>query len=407
MGGHPAVWTSRFASLFLGTGHRVAILSHGNFTETQLGGIPVIKHFTRTAWHSDDRTDPLVNWDKYFKNNGRMVEDMERLQKGIHLTPDNRFADPHVPLEPEDLLIFTTITEYQMAGLTTWYRGLEKDRRPTLICSLMAPSGYVLDGGSDAGRIYAWDTARFYKLAFRNVEPDGDKVHFIALGRAHAAQYSYLAGKPVPPYPALNTAIQPDGTLRDKPGKNVLLYAGASTPTKGAHHLPDILDILCPRHSDWQFTVQTGNGVATKDSVALHERLQVADQRYNNFTYIDHRLNDTAYCQMFNDSDLVLVPYDPDYYYNQSSGLVWEAIATANKLVVPENCCLEWEARSQNAGFETFDSFTPTSIADAVTRALGPAVADRAQRLAKAKRFKAENHFDALKKQLFSMWKTG
>ena len=404
MGGHPAVWTSRFAHLFRARGIRAAIFAFANFPESHIDGIPVVRQFTRTGWHSDDQDDLLRNWDKYFKGNSRMAEDMSRLAQGVHVTPDIQFTPPGRPLEPEDVIVFTTITQYQLAGLISWYRGLAKDRRPTLICSLMAPSGYVVGPGTGEATLHSFDTARFYKVAFRSVEDDMDKVHFIALGHAHAAQYSYLYGKPVPTYPTLNTAIQPDAPLREEPNRRALLYAGAATPAKGAHHLPEILDRLCPRFTDWRFTVQAGNGLDTPDSIRIHGQLQEAARQYPNFDYIDRRLDDADYCAMFNESELVLVPYDPAYYYNQSSGVVWEAVATANTLVVPADCCLEQEVRSLKAAHVAFGEFTAASIADAVARAINTPPSSRRERLVLARRFKAENHPDALARQIFALW---
>jgi glycosyltransferase involved in cell wall biosynthesis len=404
MGGHPSVWAAHFASVFREQGIDVTIYSHGHFEPKELGGVPVVRQFTRTAWHDDDTTDILKNWDNYFVNNRRMTEDMTRLSQGIHLTDDGNFAAPAAPMTSDDVVVFTTIIEQQLAGVISWFYKLDPRQRPTVLCYLMGPSGCVLDPASGEASIYSLDTARFYKLAFREVDSKPDRFHFFALGQSHAAQYSYLRGKPVPTYPALNTAIQPDRSLRPAPVKNLLLYAGASTPRKGAPLLPEIVDALAPRYPDWQMLAQLGDDVMTRQGLELHERLAERHKAFENFSYVPRVLNAENYCRLFNAAEIVLIPYDPAGYFNFSSGIVWEAVATANILVVPANCWLEHEARRLGAAFVTFGTHDASSIAEAVSKAIARAPKDRQQRIEAALAFKNENRPEGLIEQISAHW---
>jgi glycosyltransferase involved in cell wall biosynthesis len=404
MGGHPSVWAAHFATVFRERGIDAAIYSHGHFEEKTLGGVPVVRQFTRTAWYEDDTSDILKNWDNYFVNNRRMTEDMMRLSQGIHLTEDGRFAAPATAMTADDIVVFTTIIEQQLAGVINWFYKLDPSQRPTVLCYLMGPSGCVLDPTSGEASVYSLDTARFYKLAFREVDMRPDRFHFFALGQSHAAQYSYLRGKPVPTYPALNTAIQPDHTPRPAAVRNLLLYAGASSTRKGAPLLPEIVDTLAPRHPDWQMLAQVGDGVMTKQGLELHERLAERHKAYENFSYVPRVLDGEKYCRLFNAAEIVLIPYDPAGYFNYSSGIVWEAVATANILVVPANCWLEHEARRLGAAFVTFASHDAATIAEAVGKAITAPPKSREERIEAALAFKQANRPESLAGQIFEHW---
>lgn len=404
MGGHPAVWAAHFASVFRDRGVDTTIYSHSHFEPETLGGVPVVRQFTRTAWYEDDTSDILKNWDNYFVNNRHMTEDMMRLSHGIHIAPDDNFAAPATPMTSDDIVIFTTIIEQQLAGVINWFYKLPPARRPTVLCYLMGPSGCVIDPVSGEASLHSLDTARFYKLAFREVDMKPDRFHFFALGESHAAQYSHLRGKPVPVYPELNTAIQPDRELRATPVRNLLLYAGASTPRKGAPLLPEIVDTLAPRHPDWQMLAQVGDGAPTQQGLDLRGALTERHKTFGNFTYVPRLLDGADYCWIFNVAEVVLIPYDPVSYFNCSSGIVWEAVATANTLVIPANCWLEHEATRLGASFVTFDSHDAATIAEAVSKAIESPPKSRAERIKAAQAFKERNRPEGLGEQIFTLW---
>ena len=407
MGGHLAIWDAHFASLFAARGFEPVIYAHGHFPHQTLEGFPVVRQFTMTSWHEDNQEDILKNWDNYFVRNRRMLEDMTRLSQGIYLAEGKGFAGPapdHQPVGPDDVVIFPTILEYQLTGAIKWLLNIEKGKRPTVFFYLMGPSGSVLDPESGAATIYSLDTARFYKLAFREMDAAGERAYFFGCGSSHAAQYSYLREKPVEAYPVLGTAIQPSVPPREDTSKRVLLYAGTPTPRKGAHLLPDIIGSVAPQHRDWHFTVQMGNGAHTRESVTLHNTLTVLAPEHENVSYLARILSTTNYCRQFNDSEIVVAPYDPEVYFNTSSGIVWEAIATANILVVPANCWLAREAERLGAAYVCFDSFTAEAVSTAVSKAISDPPLPREARIAAAMKFKQQNRTEILTQQIFDRW---
>ena len=107
---------------------------------------------------------------------------------------------------------------------------------------------------------------------------------------------------------------------------------------------------------------------------------------------------------MFNEAEAVLIPYDRARYYNQSSGIVWEAVATANTLIIPADCWLEREAARLGAGYVTFESHTAEAAAQAVAVAIDSPPKSRQERIAVAKAFKKANRPERLKEQIFSHW---
>ncbi|WP_262692308.1 glycosyltransferase family protein [Kordiimonas aestuarii] len=402
--GHHARWDACFAALFTEKGYKTTIFSHGNFQDATLDGVPVVRHFTKTSWHTDSRRDLLKNWDKYFDMNRVMFEELARLFVGSHLTADNLHGGPGDRIEPDDILIFPTILQYQLTGVVRWFCALPEAERPTVICYLMGPSGCLVDTARQKIQIDSFDTARFYKLAFRELESEPAGMHFFACGSDHAEQYSYLRGKPVPTYPILATAVQPYAPLREQPARQVLLHAGAPRNEKGSFFLQDIAAGLCSRHEDWTFVVQVGWPQDDVSAEPAHGALSALDRVHENFSYSSRLQETDPYCALFNDSEIVLVPYHAGVYFNRSSGIVWEAIATANILVVPENCWLAREAARLGAAYVTFGEFSARAMLEAVTCAIEDPPMNRKERLRLARAFKAENRPEKLASQIFECW---
>jgi len=400
--GHHARWDEEFARLFSGLGHDVHILSHGNFRETELAGVPVHQHFTKTRWHEDNRTNLLRNWDLFFDTNRTIFSEMQQLSK-----KNKRRKFPAT--RSGDLVVFPTILQFQLSGVIDWFSSLEKKARPTVLCYLMGPSGCMKNGQGDGFLVDSFDTARFYRVAFRAAAQAAEKgkqsLHFFACGEMQAQQYSFLRSQKVDSYPLLNSAIQPDQTLRTKETKTVLLYVGDPRDQKGARLLPSIISEICPLHSDWRFIVQLGvSGVKSNGLEKLRMALAQLEDRFENFELIFERLPNERYQELFNESEIVVTPYNADYYRNHSSGIVWEGLATANTLVVPDNSWLSLETKRLNAAYVKFDKFTTKSVVEAISIAIKTPPKLRTEKIDVAIAFKAQNHPRLLKGQIANVW---
>ena len=394
--GHHAQWDGVFAKLYQRLGYTVKIFSHMSFAASQLDDIPVIRHFHKTAWHENNTADLTHNWDRYFELNATIHGELIKLTKGD-------YAGSGPKMTRDDIVVFPTIVQFQIAGIVKWFNGLKEDQRPTVLCYLVGPSGCTVDLKAGKAKIQQFDTARFYKLGFREAKMGAPGIHFFACGEVHSEQYSFLAGQKIEALPLVNAAVGADKQLRDEQTKTALLYAGGLRVDKGAGRLPGLIQGLCTLHSDWAFIVQVGIADLEQVPKPFYVAMSQLVSRFANFHFIAKRLSDDAYHDLFTECEIVVTPYNPAAYANQTSGILWEGIANACTLVVPGNCWLEEEAFRQGMGCVTFVRNKVPEMVAAVSQAITNPPMSRGERIKAALKFKAKNTGAQLEKQILSV----
>ena len=391
--GHHAHWATLFTTMFEELGHATALVGSVRLNVNSIEGIAVTRYFTQPVWHADNQTDILKNWDWYFKFNGLLERELENLFEGKSAVFTNG-------LSSADIVVFPTVIEFHLTGIVNWLKKLPEERRPLVFCYLMGPSGSVYNKRNERFEIYSLDTSRFYKLAFREARSLSDNIRFFALGDIHADQYSFLYEADVPSYPVIADGVQHDGEVRQSFERRVVLYCGEARSAKGARFLPELVELCCAEFPEWVFTVHLGVENPDKIDKSYMDSMSTLDKKFENFNLILGLLHTVEYCDLLGNSEIMVVPYNRSRYFNQSSGILWEAIATANTLVLPQGCWLMWEAISQGADFVAFDGFDAESVFDALVRAIQEPGKSRSEKISVAQQFREQNRLEILKRQI-------
>ncbi|PCI63437.1 MAG: hypothetical protein COB37_04885 [Kordiimonadales bacterium] len=395
--GHHAQWVAEFVHLFQNQDIEVKIFGNAIFPADTLAGLPVIKYFTGTTWHSDDKEDLLKNWDTFFGFNGHIFRELRKIS-----APGAGSA--HAVFTPDDIVIFPSLVEFHLTGIVKWFNTLGAENRPTVLCNLMGPSGCTFDAARETYSVYSVDTARFYKLAFRDAEKGPKGLHFFGCGEVHSEQYSFLRGQKVEPQPLLNTALQVNSAPRAEQAKEALLFVGQGRAAKGAGFVAQMVDMCCSMFPDWNFTVQMSFNNIEKANQQYLNKLRALAKKFKNFRLIFDHVTSEQYCDLFNQSEIVVMPYLREKYFNHSSGIVWESISTANTLIVPEDTWLDLEAKRQGAAYVSFKDATAESIVAAIKEAIENPAMERADKIEAAWNFKQKNTQEKLKEQVFAAW---
>ena len=393
--GHFHVWARQFVSVSRDIGAHPTVITNKRFEETSVLDAPVVAHFTRASWHMNNETDLLANWDYFHYFNNLVLQDMRSLFSFM--------KEKDQSINGKDILIFPALAEHHLYGVIKFLTSLPEDKRPQVLCFLMAPSGCFFEPVKRKFLIHARDTARFYKLAFREAKNYGNRIQFFALGEAETQGYQWLRENTVSSYPLLHPVIQQDIELRDEPCRTVLLYCGDYRMSKGCHLMPQIAQDCCRNYPDWQFRIHLGIPPDSEMDADYWQRMQAVSDQYRNFELIMGVLDDKAYSSLFLESEIAVAAYHKKHYYNLSSGVVWEAIATANTLVVPKDTWLEREAGREDAAYVCFHEQTEESVFGAIKEAIEGSLALRQRKLAIARAFREKNNMARLEKLLQSI----
>ena len=81
-------------------------------------------------------------------------------------------------------------------------------------------------------------------------------------------------------------------------------------------------------------------------------------------------LDEAAYFEKIQNTDIILLPYHPIRYKYLTSGVFAEAVALGKVVVVPDSSLMADHIKNKQGAGKLFKSFDPQSIADAVLEAI-------------------------------------
>jgi hypothetical protein len=382
--GHHLAYDLAIAQEAIARGEPAAIIAHRRFAPATIGGVRIVPHFTETTY-AVRHTDPVTGrLDDYRVLNDLLGEELAAL--------------PRHDFRPSDCVLVPTTTENHLAGYLGWMKGFDPREAPLFVVHLMFPSGVAVAPG---GRSVVEDPLRalFYRLADRVGQEPGPPVHLYASGGQHAAEFSALLGRPVPPHPV---------PIRPEPGApapaRALLFAGDARIDKGVALLPELMPRLAAAHADWRFAAHVNAASSWGEARAAAEALPAVAAAAANIELTTGRLAPEAYAGLLRGARIALFPYDPALSRRKSSGVLWEAISLGLPVVVPEGTWLEHEARHWGAGHVAYRSHGVAAIAEAFAEAL-PGIATLQARSAEAgERYRAANGAAALVDQVAALW---
>ncbi|MCB1342349.1 MAG: hypothetical protein KDK24_15035 [Pseudooceanicola sp.] len=385
--GHHGLYDRVIGGEAVRRGMEALVIGHRRFGEDRIGDLTVHPLLETTSYRAFSKDPVFAAYDDVEMGNRAIFSELMAL-------PRDFFGRG-------DACLVHTCSHITVMGLVTWIDALPAARRPDLTIFLMLPSGVGFDGEGALDMVDP-PIALAYREAFRRAKASEAAITFLATGHQHAREFSALAGWEISSHPLLSAFDECRSEAAVIP-EQVLLFAGDAKMNKGLGLLPEVIERVCPAFPGHRFVIHANPGAAWGEALKVIARLQALAGEHANLDLRLASLDAQAYADLLTASAVVLLPYDPAEYRRKSSGVVWEAIASASALVVPEATWLAAECAHWEAGFATFRGNDGASAAEALTGLLqGPSLRPRAE--AAARRFAAANGVKALVDVLADRW---
>lgn len=279
---------------------------------------------------------------------------------------------------------FPSVHWNQIYGIACWLATLPKDRRPPVSMLLGHAAGVAIDGDQ---HVIDKGIAPYYRLGYnrlRNLQYP--RLTVAAYGAKLAEEHRFLAGMDIVQHP-LHFAGEDVVLLPRRPpdGRLKLLYAGDARGNKGFHLLPEILSGIVSATNHIDITVQISGYVSLLGLNSVADRIDVLARKIDRIKLVTGYQDRAAYLEMFNDADIVLLPYQAEAYRSLTSGVLTEALFLGRPLVTPNESFLADQVRQLGDCGTFFDRHEPDSIV-AATLALAANFPIYAERACKASR---------------------
>jgi hypothetical protein len=198
-------------------------------------------------------------------------------------------------------------------------------------------------------------------------------VRFYSDTHALCRQYEALSGGlPVRPLPIPHALSEvPAHTGPRTPGPVCATYLGNARTEKGFHHLPDAIDALRASYTKTgrlRFVLQANANLSLEDAVISMARRRLARYASNQVKLLPHPLTITEFQARLVESDVILLPYNPECYRRRSSGILVQSIICGRPVIVPRGTWLADEAPAAAAIQFDGPAELPRAIAAAVER---------------------------------------
>ncbi len=335
--------------------------------------VPVFRHdiFREAA------TDPLV-WpmENFHQVNADFLEDLNQLDQAS-------FAQDH-------LVYFPNIVQNQLEAVAQWLKALPATRRPT-VAFMFRWLNHAMDYVSN--RKNREMVALYYRFAVRHLQQVHPRCLFCAdtteLCNAYRNITSYaMAELPNPmDVSELISAIPP----KHPSEAPLVVYQGHTSPLRGFHFLPEIIDRCSrlPQRPKFAIQIQDRTGAS---NMGMQPVLSALDKMKGPFVeLIEGALPTQDYLNLLGRADIVLLPYTPSFYGMGSSGVFTEAGSVGKVVVACEGTVPIRQGRDYQLGVVAAAQWTPASLSDALATALQqlPRLTQMASQA--APRFRKEN----------------
>jgi predicted O-linked N-acetylglucosamine transferase (SPINDLY family)/glycosyltransferase involved in cell wall biosynthesis len=313
--------------------------------------------------------------------NARFLEDLKQI-------PADNFS-------PDDLVYFPNLLQNQMQGIALWLGGLPESRRPAVAVMLR-----YLNHAMEyiQARAHVDLIPLLYRFAARSLLAVQPRSRICADTRELAEAYQKITGLPVLelPNPMDVSALihaQASSKANERP---VVLFQGHTSPLRGFHFLPDIIErcagldpkpLFVIQVQNRDMALQTGMG----EVLTRLERMAGADVRL-----VEGALDSDAYFALLAEADLVLLPYSPRFYGVGSSGVFTEAASAGKVIVVSAGTVAARQGKEFGLGVVLADSWDADSMARAVFKALENIDSLRKTAVAGAGSFRADQCAEGL-----------
>ncbi len=303
-----------------------------------------------------------------------------------------------------DLVYFPNILQNQVHAISQWLAQLPPARRPA-VALMFRYLNHAMDYVQK--RQNKDMVALYYRFAVRQLVASHPRTLICADTTELAQAYQQITTVPVLELPNpmdVSTLLAAQGDTRPATGGLLptIVYQGHTSPLRGFHFLPEIIERCAKLTPRPRFLVQVQNREAAA-GMGLGPTLAALDQmKGEHLRLLEGPLNQTDYLTLLASADIVLLPYTPTFYGVGSSGVFTEAASIGKITVACAGTVPARQARDYDLGHATAAHWTPEAFAHAVASALNNLPALRQKSEANALRFRAENCANAFWEKLFS-----
>ncbi|MBI3885514.1 MAG: glycosyltransferase [Opitutae bacterium] len=334
---------------------------------------PVFSHDIFQEAGTDQAVWPLEN---FHAENEVFFQDLLRL-------------DP-ATLSADDFVYFPNLLQNQVQGVTRWLRQLPAARRPA-VALMFRYLNHAMDYVQQ--RQNKDMIALYYRFAVRELRGAHPRTLVCGDTTELARAYQQITGGPVVELPNPMDVSELLATAQARPANRapVVVYQGHTSPLRGFHFLPEIIDRCARLQPRPRFVVQLQN----RES-ALAVGLGPFVERLESYPadavrLVPGALSPADYFGLLAEADIVLLPYSPTFYGSGSSVVFTEAASVGKVVVVSAGTVPARQGREYQLGVVTAAAWTPAAMAEAVATALQRLPALQRQSAAGAARFRAEN----------------
>jgi glycosyltransferase involved in cell wall biosynthesis len=288
----------------------------------------------------------------------------------------------HRHLEPEiaadDRVLTTVATQCEARAFTRWMSELPRGRKPWAIVYMISDRWNHGGEPERERQSSEWAVVRAELQAAK--AEDRQRLIFSAATNALAEEIGAQLGAQVmvASTPIPGVVRPPGGAARASEGLPRVGVLGGARPEKGSALIPEIVPRVRAR-APVEFIVQVKNEKLPEPEFGALEAMgRAAGVRA--FT------EPGEYEARFDESDVLLLPYQRTPYARRTSGIFLEAALAGKPVVVPEGTWMADQVAAGRAAGVVFSKLTPEDVADAVLACLRdyPRLRARALELASA-----------------------
>lgn len=349
--GHSLTFGKHYQEGFHALGHPMVTLAHRGVDASI--GIDM-RAFAAFRLCSSIRTsaDPLCGPTKSYLDVSQVIAEDLAAVEGI---------------SPDDLMVFDASSPAAVTGLTRWMHARGRDC-PRVVVTLHNSVG-VTGRKGPAGNVEVVPVgpdAALYRLAGLSIPTAvSQRLAFVTTYDCYAAIYPELLRHPVRRVPHPVAAVtQP--RIREAGSPVVVGFIGAQQPRKGFGLVPEIVRQLFQTSFPMRVLVQD-SFAGMQEPLAALTMLAASDER---LTVQTGPVDRQGWQTTLDQCDLLVAPYDQQFFRVNGSGIVTDAIANGIPIVVPAETTLAALLQQYRCAAATFACSTVEAVTQAVEQAV-------------------------------------
>lgn len=215
------------------------------------------------------------------------------------------------------IFFFHTVSIDQLVAILLW-RALQRPMPGTRVVVVMR---YEVPNPDDS-------SLRFVKWLLRILKFTG--IYFASDSASLARNYEREFGREVAVLP-IPHAPHPKTRFANRP--ITIGYLGTSFHERGYHMLPDLIVGILRKAPDVRLIIQSQPLQRRQREYDAFERLCFLEEEFG-FRHIRGTVDGAKLANLFNELDMILLPYNPQVYRNRTAGIFSDAVS-ANVVPMP------------------------------------------------------------------------